>query len=336
MSVILITGINGFIGSNIAKRFISDGHKVRGLVRKTSDLSFIDGMNIELFYGDITSTDTLSVPVKGADIVIHAAGFASDWGSYEKFYRINVEGTQNIARASCQGGVKRFVHISTTAAYGFSGFQYMEESEPMADTIFAYCETKKIAEKWLFELAKSSEMEIVAIRPGNVFGPNDHTFIEKYADALTAGKGGYIGGGRTWTAPTYVENLVDGIVLACFKKEAAGEAFFITDGLEIDWRTFTEKLCIELGIKPPILSIPFRVGYIIAYLMEIIYKLFQIKKDPLLTRYRISNGGRDYHFSIKKAAVLLGYSPKVTLEDSVKRTAQWYKGSRGLRPLAGL
>jgi len=328
MSVILITGINGFIGSNLAKRLIADGHKVRGLARKTSDLSFIDGCDIELFYGDITAPDTLPDTVKGVDIVVNVAGFASDWGSYEKFYKINVEGTQNIARAACQGKVKRFVHISTTAAYGFSGFRYKEESEPMADTIFAYCETKKIAERWLFDLSEASEMEVVAIRPGNVFGTNDHTFIEKYADALMAGKGGYIGGGRSWTAPAYVENLVEGIVLACFKKEAAGEAFFITDGLEIDWRTFTEKLCLELGIKPPRMSIPFWIGYTIAFLMEITYKFFKTKKDPLLTRYRISNGGRDYHFSIKKAMDILGYRPKVTFDESIKATAKWYKGSR--------
>jgi len=324
MSVILITGINGFIGSNLAKRLITDGHKVRGLVRKSSDLAFIEGLDIELYYGDITFPDTLIDPVKDVDIVIHVAGFASDWGTYEKFYRINVEGTQNIARAACQAKVNRFVHISTTAAYGFTGFRNQIESAPMAETIFDYCETKKIAERWLFELAEASEMEIVAIRPGNVFGPNDHTFIEKYADALIAGKGGYIGGGRSWTAPTYVENLVDGITLACFNKEAAGQAFFITDGLEIDWRTFTEKLCAELKIKPPRLSIPFWIGFFIAFLMEAVYKFFDIKTDPLLTRYRISNGGRDYHFSINKAKQILGYAPKITLDESLKRTAKWY------------
>lgn len=328
MSLILITGINGFIGSNLSQRLIADGHKVRGLVRKTSDLTFIKGLDIELFYGDITNPDTLLEAVKGVDIVIHAAGFASDWGSYEKFYKINVCGTQNIARASCQGGVKRFVYISTTASCGFSGFRNLEETNPLADTIFAYCETKKIAEKWLFELAQASLMEIVAIRPGNVFGPNDHTFIEKYADALITGKGGYIGGGKSWTAPVYVENLVDGIVLACFKSEAACEAFFITDGLDIDWKTFTEKLCLELGIKPPKVSIPFWVGYFLAYLMEMIYKSFNIKTEPLLTRYRISNGGRDYHFSIKKAREVLGYHPRVNLDESIKRTVRWYKGSR--------
>jgi nucleoside-diphosphate-sugar epimerase len=328
MSRIFISGINGFIGSNLAEKLLKEGHNVIGLVRKSSDLSFIEGMNIKLFYGDITNRPSLKAPMKNVDIVIHVAGFASDWGPYEKFYNINVLGTKNIAETAAENGVKRFVHISTVALHGFPNKRDLNESAPMADTIFPYNETKKIAEKWIFEFSKTTDMEITAIRPGNVYGPKDHTFIEKYLEALESGKGGYIDGGRHLTCPVYIENLVDGIIKSCFSPKAAGEAFIITDGLNITWKEFTEKLCEEAGIKKPKLSTPYAVGYTLAWAMESVYKLLKISTPPLLTRYRISNGGRDYHFSIEKARRILNYNPPIPFDEAIKRTVAWYRNSR--------
>jgi len=328
MSRILISGINGFIGSNLAQALLQKGHDVAGIVRTNSDLSFIKDLKLELFRGDITSIDSLDAPMKNIDIVIHVAGLASDWGVYRRFYKINVQGTQNMAQAAAASAVKRFVYISTVALHGFHNQRYVDENFPMAQTIFPYNETKKQAEKWLFEFAQTCQMEVTAIRPGNVFGPKDHTFIEKYLAALEQGKGGYVDGGKHWTCPTYIENLSDGIIKACFDPRAVGEAFIITDGLEISWREFTEKLCAALQIKAPRLAIPFAVGYAMAGLMEFAYKTFRISNPPLLTRYRVSNGGRDYHFSIKKAEKLLNYRPLVSIDEAVSRTVKWYRNNK--------
>jgi len=328
MQTILITGVNGFIGSHVAERLLKEGHTLRGLVRKTSDLSLIEDFDIQLFYGDITEPDTLPPAVRGADIVVHVAGLASDWGPYERFYRINVEGTQNIARAADRAGVKRFVHISTVALHGFGHKQAVDESFPMADTIFPYNESKKEAERWLFEFARKTKMEITAVRPGNVYGPRDHTFIDKYLEALEQGKIAYIDGGRHKTCPVYIENLTDGIILACFKAEAAGQPFIITDGLDITWKEFTNALADAMGLKRPKLSVPYVLVYGIAWAMETVYKILRIQTPPLLTRYRAMNGGRDYYFSIEKAHRVLGYKPLVLFEEAIRRTVDWYKNRK--------
>ena len=328
MSKIFITGVNGFIGSHLAEKFINAGHEVSGLVRKTSDLKFIKDFKIELFYGDITDRDSLSKSLPGMDVVVHNAAFASDWGSFEEFYKINVTGTQNVAEISSENNVKRFVHISTVAIHGFKNPDKMDETAPAVKSIFPYCETKRIADEWLFEFAKTTKMEVTSIKPGNVFGTRDHTFIEKYLEALESGKGGFVDGGRHVTCPAYVENLADAVVLASFNTKAIGEAFNITDGIDINWRDFTNMFADELGVKRPKMSIPFPIGYTVAFLMEMFYILFRIKNAPLLTRYRISNGGSDYHFSIEKARKLLGYEPKIKLEEAVRRSVEWYKNSR--------
>jgi nucleoside-diphosphate-sugar epimerase len=309
----------------VAERLLKEGHRVRGLVRKTSDLEFIRGLDIELFTADLADISSLEQPLLGVDIVVHVAGLASDWGRYGRFFDVNVAGTRNIAGAAARNRVKRFVHISTAAVHGFRGFRNRDETFPFADTPFAYCKTKQIAEQWLFDFARSTNMEVTAIRPGNVFGPRDHTFIEKYLDALIAGKIAYIDRGERWTCPVYVENLVDGIIRACFEPGAAGEAILITDGLQITWKDFTERFADLLGVKRPRRSVPYWVAYALVFFLEAAYKLFRISTPPLLTRYRISNGGRDYHFSIEKAKRLLKYEPVVGFDVAVQRTVTWYR-----------
>ena len=324
MSVCFITGINGFIGSHIAAYLQQCGHQVRGLVRRTSDLRLLQSCQPDLTFGDITDAQSLATALQGVDVLIHVAGLASDWDHPEKFRAINVTGTQNVAEMAAGQKVKRLVYISSAAIHGFRNQRFMHEDDPLPETIFPYVNTKRRAEQWLFEFSKNTTMEITALRPGNVFGPHDHTFIEKYLTALLQGKLAYIDRGRHWTCPTYIENLLQAVELACFHEQAPGEAFIITDGLDIDWHTFTEAFARALGIPAPRLSIPFGLAYGLAWMMEMGYRSLRLKRAPLLTRYRICNGGRDYHFSIEKAQKILGYQPTVGFTEAVQRTAQWF------------
>jgi nucleoside-diphosphate-sugar epimerase len=325
MAKILVTGVNGFIGSHIADRLLRKGHEVHGLVRKTSNLDFINGMKVHLHYGDITVPESLKEPVKGMDVVIHNAGLASDWGPLKLFLKINFEGTQNIVNAAHQSGVQRIVYMSSTAIHGFGSKEKMNENSPVSTSVFPYSKSKWLAENWLMDFSAKKGIEAVAIRPGNVFGPRDHTFIEKYLDIIVKGKAGYVSSGKSKTCPTYVENLAQAVDLACFQPRTAGEAFIITDGIDTTWRAFTEMLAHAAGAPKPKFSIPFSAGYSIAFLMEMIYKAVRSRNAPLLTRYRMCNGGLDYYFSIMKSEKLLGYKPEVKLEEAVKRTVDWYR-----------
>jgi nucleoside-diphosphate-sugar epimerase len=324
MAKILVTGANGFIGSHIVDRMIAEGHEVAGLVRKSSDLSLIRDKNISLIYGDVTDPASLAEAVRGMDIVIHNAGLASDWGPLELFMKINFEGTKNLAQAAVSAGVKRFVLLSSVAIHGFGSEDIMDEKSPVKTHGFHYSISKWEAEKWLFEFAKISTMEVSAIRPGNVYGPRDHTFIEKYLDVLVKGQGGYVNGGLSRTCPLYVGNLAQAIALVSTHPDAPGESFIITDGLDINWKEFTEKLADTAGIKRPKLSIPFFIGNPVSITMEWIYKGLKLKNAPVLTSYRMHNGGKNYYFSIAKAKDILGFVPETDTDTAIKKTVDWY------------
>jgi nucleoside-diphosphate-sugar epimerase len=137
----------------------------------------------------------------------------------------------------------------------------------------------------------------------------------------------YISRGRPLTCPTYVENLIDAILLAIDRKDTVGETFIITDGLEITWKEYMDKIAEKLGVRRPLFSVPYPVAYSAAAVCEAILKLFRSKKPPIITRYRIANVGKDYHFSIKKARAKLGFQPRVSLDEGMERTVEWYKSN---------
>ena len=324
MSKILITGANGFIGSHLVEKFITEGHQVFGLVRKTSDLSLIENMNVGLRYGDVTQPESLTEVCEGIDILVHNAGLASDWGSIDLFRKVNVEGTKNIAQAALAKGVKRIVQMSSVAIHGFDNSFAVKEDDDL-NPVYNYSTSKMEAEHWILDFGKKSNIEVTAIRPGNVFGERDHTFIEKYIEALVSGQIAYVNGGKSMTCPTYVRNLRDAVYLASQNEKAVGEAFLITDGLEINWKEFTDALAEKMNVKKPKLSIPLWLGLPIAGLVETAYKVVGAKSAPLITKYRMYNGGTDYYFSIEKAKSLLDFNPKYGLDESLTNTANWYK-----------
>lgn len=322
-----ITGINGFIGSNLATRLIAEGQEVSGLVRKTSNLSFLEGLKIKLFFGDLSDKALLDKATQGIDVIYHVAGRASDWGPIELFRKVNVAGTKNLMESSVNSGVKRFVFISSAAVHGFRGFRNATEDSPKTATIFPYSITKREAEDLVNRYHRERGLPTLIIRPGNVFGPRDRVTFAKMAELIEKGQMVYISRGRPLTCPTYVENLIDAILLAIDRKDTVGETFIITDGLEITWKEYMDKIAEKLGVRRPLFSVPYPVAYSAAAVCEAILKLFRSKKPPIITRYRIANVGKDYHFSIKKARAKLGFQPRVSLDEGMERTVEWYKSN---------
>lgn len=329
---IFITGINGFIGSSLARYLAKMGHTVSGSVRSTSDLSFLNDLQLNLFAGAIDDKDFLAACFQGQEIVFHVAGLASDWGTKRAYYSANVIGAMNVAQAAFAAGVKRLVFVSSSAVYGLTGYRYRSENDPRPVKNFPYAESKRAAEDWLKSFATENNFPVTIVQPANVFGPNDRTFFIKFADGLTKGMVQFIRRGAAWTCPTYVENLTQALWLAATHRDAVNETFIISDGLEITWRQFVEKICRELELPMPRVSYGFHLVYAISSIIEFIYRLFPVPKEPPINRYRMRNFGIDYHFSIDKAKQVLGFSPEIDIDEAIRRTVQWYKKFREQNP----
>ena len=321
----VVTGANGFVGSNLCKALIKKGHKVRGMIRATSDLSAIENLNIELINGSLDDKKSLEKAVANVDIVYHVAALASDWGPLELYRWTNVDGTKNLLEASSAAKVKRFVYISSIAVHSCYGSQDADENSPAEAVISSYCISKREAETIVMDFYKKTGLPVTIIRPGDVFGPNDRTSFLKMAGPLKKGTLPYINHGRGMLAYTYVENLVSGIILAGENNNATGQSYIITDGIKVTWKQLYDTLVAELGFRKPLFSLNSRFAWFLAVTLEAAYKTLGIKTRPLATRYLVNHLSRDFHFSIEKAKKELGYKPEVSFNEGIKRIAEWYK-----------
>ncbi|MFQ5565555.1 MAG: NAD-dependent epimerase/dehydratase family protein [Paracoccaceae bacterium] len=323
---VLVTGANGFIGSNLCDRLIRSRDSVTGLVRTSSDLSFVENLApLELRTGDITDRDSLRAALDDVSVVYHVAGYSKDWGSWKIFRENNVEGVRNVIETARECGVRRVVHVSSVSVYGFPGKTGVTEDAPfIARPDDRYVTTKTEGERLAMSY-HGNGLEVTVIRPAGVYGPNDRTTTAQMAPAMLDGKFGYVDGGRHIMAPVYIDNLTQLIMLAGSSSKAPGEAYnAIDDGL-VTWREYAEWMCEDLGCANPRFSVPRHITWPLAVVVEKTAKLLGKKESPLINKYRIRAVMADAHYSAEKAKRELGYRPLVSTREGISRTIKWYR-----------
>jgi nucleoside-diphosphate-sugar epimerase len=265
--------------------------------------------------------------MKGFNTVIHTAANSTYWGNSDEIYRTNVEGTLNLLKASIRAGVRRFIHYSSTVVYGFDGNINTEESSELKPFKSGYCRSKAIAEEQLLRFDK--DIELIILRPSNIFGPADTVFTYLITWALDKGVlFAFPKRGETLTSPCYVKNIATATESALKTKTGFGEAYNITDGNDIQWKTYLSLIAEQLGRKPPRMSVPVNPLLFVSRILESIYTLLKIRSRPFITPHDIVHVSEDYSFSIKQAKTKLGYNPPYTTEEGIAETVRWYREYR--------
>lgn len=320
----LLTGASGFIGGHLARRLARDGYELRCLVRERSDTTRLP-TSAELLTGDLTRPGTLDSAAVDCRYVIHCAALVSDWATTKEIARVNVEGTRNLLAASAAAQVERFVHVSSTDVYGHPGTLDTDERHQPAKLRNWYSKTKALAEREV----TSSQIGTTIVRPATVYGPGSKDVIGEIARAIRARHMLLIGAGRTDAGLVYVDNLIDATVLAMRDERAAGEAFNVSDGLDVSWRTLTEDLAQGLGAPPPRLSLPYPVAYGLGAAMEHGYRALRtatrLSTPPLLSRQAVQVLGVAQSFSNAKARALLDWAPRVGYLEGLEATLDWLR-----------
>lgn len=322
---VLVTGANGFVGSMLCRKMVEMKYSVRGLIRKTSDLSLLKNLHIHESIGSLNEPESLVCATRDIECVYHTASVVSDWGSWEYFYKTNVKGTDNLLKACRKNQVRRFIYISSVAVHSFIDAQDMNENSPQLPTPYIYCQTKRAAEDLVMTYHRRGDIAASIVRPGDIFGPGDRVTLKRMLKILRLGFMAHINGGHKLGPFTYVENLVDGLILAGIKERAIGETYIITDGLKLTWREYFNKLTRALEVPKVRLSINGFFAYRLAALFEWLYGTLNIQKRPFITRYLVEHLRGDFHFTIAKAQKELGYEPLIKIDEAISRTAEWAK-----------
>ncbi|HEV3121309.1 MAG TPA: NAD-dependent epimerase/dehydratase family protein [Isosphaeraceae bacterium] len=327
----LVTGGTGLLGSHIAERLVLAGEPVRVLVRPGSQTGFLESLGVELVRGDLTEPASCEAAVAGIDTVYHAAAKVGDWGRWPEFQVGVIDATANLARAAAVANVQRFVHISSTSAYGhpLEGGTPIDETAPLGQNLWRlwdyYTRSKVEAERILWDLAREQSLRLTVIRPSWLFGERDRTTTARVVERLKRGGIPLVGRGDNPMSAVYAGVVADAAILAARDAGSVGEAYNITDQGPISQLDFFQ-LWAEACEAAPVgrQRIPFTLVWTAATALEAHGRLTHRKKPPVISRYAAWLMGRNLSYSTAKARQRLGWTPALGYRESINRTVRWY------------
>ncbi len=319
----VVTGGSGFVGRHLVAALAARGDRVIN-----ADLRGLDGAPGELVTTDITNPAAVREAIEGADVVFHnASAVHTRQGHVSLVQRVNVDGTQNVIDACRAAGVRKLVYVSSgSVVYQGKDIENGDESLPYPTTSQApYADSKISAEKMVLA-ANDSSLATIALRPHVVFGPNDTRFLPAVIAHARAGRLKVQVGRGNWLSDyTYVDNLVDALLLAGDRLDVgapvAGRAYFITNGEPIPFWDFVKKVLARLDLPPIRFAIPHQLVYGIAALKEGFETLRggEVMPEDGLTRFAIRYMCTHHYFSIARAKAELGYAPRVSVDEGIER-----------------
>ncbi len=311
---LFITGGAGFIGSTLAGKLCADNRIVLfdNLKRNTIRYSnLLDNRNVTLIEGDVLDFAAVKQAMAGADIVVHAAAIAGIDTVIQNpvtTMEVNMLGTANVLRAAYENGISdRVLEFSTSEVFGSMAFRVSEEMQTVAGSAgearWVYAVSKLAGEHLSHAYYTQYRLPTVSIRPFNIYGPGQtgegaiQIFIRK---ALNNEPISIYGDGAQIRAWCYVDDMIDGLLLALANQQAIGESFNIGNARAVTTIFgLAETVCRVLGSKSEVLFAP-----------------------PL---------SADIELRIpetKKSLDILGFQAKVDLEEGIRRTARWYEENK--------
>ncbi len=322
--LILVTGASGFVGRAIVRRLLTEGARVRVLVRSRTKLTEAgfspeQDARLEVVEGDLLDGPVVRRCCEGVTAVVHAAAKVGDGGPPEEYLQVNVDAQRDLlASISWPGPLQKFVLVSSLGVYPATNHRGTDESAPISTTgIDPYTRSKAIAEREFVRWCHERKFPGVVLRPGFVYGPGDPTVLPRIIKRLRSGQFAFFGSGEQRLNNTWVENLVDAVMLSLKKATPPGEIFNITDGRLVTKKEFIGAVAKALGLPLPRKHIPLQLAWLLALSFDTIDRIMGGHGPKLVTMASWKFLGLDLCYSIDKAKRELGYSPKANFEDAM-------------------
>ena len=338
----LVTGGTGLLGSHIAERLAAGGDRVRALVRAGSDTRFLRDLGAELVVGDLRDSAACSAATAGADEVYHCAAKVGDWGPWREFQAGCLDATRTLAETALVARVGRFLHISSTSAYGHptEGGPPIDETAPLGQNFWwfwdHYTRSKVECERMLWNLHADRGLPLTVIRPSWLYGERDRTTIARLVGRLRAAKVPLIGPGDNPISAVYAGNVADAAIRAARDAGSVGEAYNITHQGWISQHDYLDEFARACGAPPVRKRVSYPLVYAVAFVLEAIYRGVGSRRPPLITRYATWLMGRSLSYSTEKAETRLGWRPALGYRDSIARSVAWFDGAANPETAGGV
>ena len=317
--IVLVTGAGGFLGREIAIQGLAQGYLVRGLAR--GHYPELEALGVDMFQGDLAEQETLFEATKDCEAIFHVAAKAGAWGSTIEYERSNVLGTENVIRACQVHQIPKLIYTSSPSVIHAGGdIEGADESLAYPTKFIAdYPRTKAIAEQKVIA-AQSDHLNVVSLRPHLIWGPGDRHLIPRLLDRAQRGRLRYLAPEKLVDS-VYIEdaarahwNAFDqlGVGAAC-----NGQCYFITQDEPWPIADLIEGILKAHGISYPRKLISPKLAYKVGYLLELIYGLLRIQREPMMTRFIAEQLSTAHWFSIEKAKRDLNYKPRRSIKEAL-------------------
>jgi dihydroflavonol-4-reductase len=318
---VLITGANGFVGSRLCRKFLSEGFHVIGGVRQTAGLSLLADLDLEYRHGDVTRPDSLPAMVTGVDYIIHNAGVVKARRP-QTFFDVNKEGTLSLfeAAATHNPGVKKIVYVSSLSAAGpvTVGRPVTEDDPPHPVTV--YGQSKLAGER--VALSCAGRLNVVVVRPPAVYGPGDREMLAIFKTVYRRIKP-YFGDTARRIQLVHVDDLARGIFLATTRPTVSGSVFFVAENRSYSMAELIALLEKGCSRKAYPLYLPGPVFKSIGFVSGIVTKL--IGAAPMLTLEKAGELLASWEMATVRAEKDLGFVSQIDFERGARETYDWYR-----------
>jgi dihydroflavonol-4-reductase len=331
---VLVTGSTGFIGSNLCRGLLAQGHQVRAFHRQASRLTPLEGLEVEHTIGDITQPDTLIKAMQGIEVVFHAAAQVGAPRDLREMYAVTVGGTRKVLEAALKAGVRRVVHTSSVAALGIPeqaqrGFDRTGEATNPSLIMderhswntppdwWFYGHAKHLAEMQV-QKAVAQCQDVVIVNPTVVIGAGDINRVS--GDVVVHAAQGHIPvaipGGLNIV---HIADVVRGH-LAAMADGRTGERY-ILGGENMTHQRFLQILAEVVGVNPPRFVVPFSLARLLVRPMSLIWKLLPLP----LSGDDLRRIGYYFYYDTLKARLELGLKETLPVYQAVTDAFTWYR-----------
>ena len=326
---VLVTGATGFIGSAVARALAARGHKLRVLVRPTSDRRNLHGLDAEPVVGDLTDPASLGRAVAGCRHVFHVAADYRIWvPDPDAMLRANVDGTVAMLRAAQAAGAERIVYCSSVAALGLTkDGSPADETTPLDPSaiVGVYKRSKYEAERAALDLARQG-VPVVIVNPAAPVGPRDVRPTPTGRMILDAAAGRMPAYIDTGLNVVHVDDVAEGHVLA-LERGGIGERY-ILGGENLSLHELLALVAGAAGRRPPSIRLTHEMVWPVAVVMESLARV--VPFEPPVTRDHLRMARKKMFFSSAKATDELGYRPRPAAE-AVLDAVAWFRANGMLR-----
>lgn len=289
---------------------------MRVLARHPERAAALAAAGAEVVPGDLTTPDTLRGACDGCAVVFHCGAWLGTPYIRKVSWAVNVTGTAALAGEALGSGVQRFVHLSSIAVYGPVRAGAVTEDSPLWPGVELYGDSKIAGEAAVREAAARG-LPAVITRPGMVYGPRSRSWTIRPATWIRRGMPAMVAGGHGLSRPIFIENLIDALLL-CALEPVAGQAFTLVDE-DIPWREFLGHYARIVG--RPARSISLRAAWVLALADEV--RAAMTRQPPRVRRTAIGYAVSAARFSTENARSVLGWAPRVPIDEAMAVTARW-------------